>query len=237
MEHDDAAYARVLQDVAEVGLPTPSVVCPAFGLNDFNPSVRRFHVDRARRHVDLIADAGGRNVLFVPGEYLFQHELLPADYEWGLAVEATRAVGEHARARGVELAIEMLPFEFALVRDVDSMVRFLDAVGLENVQACIDCSHLWLVRDDPSSLERLRGRINHVHISDCDGEHHGDLPPGRGNTPLLAILEQLRDLGYDGTVAIELEFSPDPAGMVAWVDEAYTATAELMRRAGVREGR
>lgn len=210
LDHDEAAYARLLQDVADVGLPTPSVICPAFGISDFNRSVRRFHADRACRHVDLVADVRGQNVLFVPGEYVFQGGILPSEYEWSLAVEGTRAVGEHARERGVELSVEMMPFPYSMVRDVDTMIRFLDDVGLDGVKACIDCSHLWLVRDDPSSLERLRGRINQVHISDCDGERHGDLPPGRGNTPLLQILEVLRDLGYDGTVSIELEFSPNP---------------------------
>jgi hypothetical protein len=32
----------------------------------------------------------------------------------------------------------------------------------------------------PLELTKLKGKAIHVHISDCDGKVHGDLPPGRG---------------------------------------------------------
>jgi D-psicose/D-tagatose/L-ribulose 3-epimerase len=41
-------------------------------------------------------------------------------------------------------------------------------------------SHLVLAHQPPSSVEALRGYVAHVHLSDCDGKVHGDLPPGRG---------------------------------------------------------
>ena len=171
-----------------VGLPVVSLVCTCLGFNDFNPAVRGFHIDRAKHVVDLATDfPTARNLCFVPGEYMFQQKLLPASLEWNMVVEATRIVGEHAAARRLDLAIELLPFEFAFVKSMDTMVRFLDEVGLDNVKATTDISHLWLTRTPPSQLQRLNGRVAHVHISDCDGTNHGDLPPGRGNTPFMSI--------------------------------------------------
>jgi sugar phosphate isomerase/epimerase len=230
---DEAGYRALLADVEAVGLPVLSVVCTSLGLNDFNPAVRRFHVERAKRHVELARDVGARNVLFCPGEYLFGQGLLPPAHDWDALVAGTREVGEHAAERELELAVEMLPFPFALVKDVDDMVALLDAVALDNVKACIDCSHLWLGRIDPAEIARLAGRIAHVHISDCDGERHGDLPPGRGNTPLAEILAQLRAVGYDGGISVELEFAPDPGAMVGWVEESYAETAQLVEGAGL----
>src|SRR5262245_52776597 len=84
LEHTPEEQAQLVRDVRDVGLPVPSVVCPSLGLNDFNPTVRAFHVERSCRHVDLAADVGAGNVLFVPGEYLFQSRLLSPAYEWGL---------------------------------------------------------------------------------------------------------------------------------------------------------
>ena len=195
-----------------VGLPVISLVCTCLGLNDFNPAIRGFHIERAKNIVDLAAAFSTvRNLCFVPGEYMFQQKLLPASLEWGMAVDATRIVGEHAAARRLDLAIEMLPFEFAFVNSMDAMVRFLDAVGLDNVKATIDISHLWLTRTPPSELQRLKGRVAHVHISDCDGTNHGDLPPGRGNTPFAEYLAAIAETGLAGTVSLELEFPPDPA--------------------------
>jgi D-psicose/D-tagatose/L-ribulose 3-epimerase len=217
-----------------VGLPVASLVCTCLGLNDFNPAVRSFHIDRAENVVELAtAFPTVRNICFVPGEYMFQQKLLPASLEWNMVVEATRIVGEHAAARRLELAIELLPFEFAFVKSMDTMIRFLDEVGLDNVKATTDISHLWLTRTPASQLQRLSGRVAHVHISDCDGINHGDLPPGRGNTPFAEYLAAIRDTGFDGTVSLELEFPPDPAAMLSWVEEAFTATRKLLVDAGV----
>ncbi|MCC6223096.1 MAG: sugar phosphate isomerase/epimerase [Thermoleophilia bacterium] len=226
------AYVRA---VAEVGLPVPSLICISLGIADFHPAVQRFHVDRAKRHVDFAAELGAANVLFVLGEYMWQQEVIPPAAQWDTAVANTREIGEYAAGQGIELALELEPFDLSLVNTVDTMVRFLDDVGLPSVRANIDCSHLWLMRIDAAEIGRLAGRIAHVHFSDCDGEKHGDLPPGRGNTPLLSYLEAIRDTGYTGPVSLELEFPPPGTEMVPWVEEAYRETRALMERAGVFE--
>jgi sugar phosphate isomerase/epimerase len=104
---------------------------------------------------------------------------------------------------------------------------------MENVKATIDISHFWLQRIPPKDILRLKNRVAHVHISDCDGVHHGDLPPGRGNTPFNEYISAIRDTGFAGAASIELEFPGDPAGMLAWVQEAHAATLGLLNEAGV----
>ena len=227
--------ATYVASVGDAGLPIVSLVCTCLGLNDFNPAMRRYHIDRAKHVVDLAAAIRTvRNICFVPGEYMFQQKLLPPRLEWDQVIDATQEVGRHAAGRGLDLAIELLPFPFAFVNSMDAMVRFLDAVDLENVKATVDISHLWLTRTPVSDLGRIAGRIAHVHISDCDGENHGDLPPGRGNTPFADYLTAIRDTGFIGTVSVELEFPEDPSGMLDWVEEAFTATARLLDEANVR---
>jgi D-psicose/D-tagatose/L-ribulose 3-epimerase len=217
------------------GLPVISLVCTCLGLSDFNPAIRGYHIERAKNVVDLAADfPTARNLCFVPGEYMFQKKLIPAQGEWDLVVDATRQVGEHAALRQRELAIELLPFEFAFINSLDTMERFLDAIGLPNVKATVDISHFWLMRIPPAEVaRRLKGRIAHVHMSDCDGIHHGDMPPGRGNTPFGEYLSAIRETGFAGAASIELEFPPDPKGMAAWVAEAHGAALKLLKQAQV----
>ena len=76
--------------------------------------------------------------------------------------------------------------------------------------------------------------IGHIHLSDCDGKVHGDLPAGMGVTPIKEYLQAIVDTGYDGTVSIELEYSPDPDKIVEWAQQAYDGTAAIMRELGVR---
>ncbi len=47
-------------------------------------------------------------------------------------------------------------------------------------------------------------------------------------------LQAIKELGIDGAVSIELEYSPDPERIVEWVEEAYTRTAQLMDQVGLR---
>jgi sugar phosphate isomerase/epimerase len=218
-----------------VGLPVVSLVCTCLGLSDFNPAIRGYHIERALNVIDLAAQfPTARNLCFVPGEYMFQKKLIPPAQEWALVVDATKQVGQRARERGLEVAIELLPFEFAFVNTLDAMERFLDAVDMANVKATVDISHFWLQRIPPEDLRRrLAGRVAHVHVSDCDGIHHGDLPPGRGNTPFNDYLAAIRDAGFVGAASIELEFPDDPAAMLPWVKEAHASALRLLEAAGV----
>lgn len=140
-----------------------------------------------------------------------------------------------AAALGLEIALELEPFQLSLLNDVPSMARFLADVDHPAVKANLDISHLALAHQPPSAVEALRGRVAHIHISDCDGKVHGDLPPERGVVEFPPYLEAIKRLGIDdATISVELEYSPDPEHIVEWVAEAHDKTAALLRAAGLR---
>ena len=91
-----------------------------------------------------------------------------------------------------------------------------------------------LADSSPMDLAKLKGKAIHVHLSDCDGKVHGDLPPGRGIVKFEPYLQAIKELKIDGAISIELEYSPDPKRIVEWVTEAYTQTDKLMSLAGLR---
>ena len=235
LDTDEAERTVIRREADAAGLPIVSVACVALGLIDLNPSVRRFHAQRVAAYLDMAKGFGARNVLLVLGEYLWQREVIPPADQWAWAVEGVRGLGVYASGLGLEIALELEPFPLSLLNDVDSMARFLDDVGHPAVKANLDISHLALAGQRASSIERLRGSIAHVHISDCDGKVHGDLPPGRGVVDFAPYLEMLRHLDIDdATISIELEYSPEPEKIVEWVREAYESTAALMRSSGLR---
>lgn len=234
LDLDPAERRRIADECRRLDLPIVSLCCVAVGLIDLNPSVRRFHLDRVKKHLDLTAEYGAKNVLLVLGEYIWNQEVIPAAEQWTWAVEAGRELGRFAAERGVEIVIELEPFPLSLVNDIDTMVRYLDDVGLPTVKANIDVSHLVLSKVKPEELRRLKGRAGHVHLSDCDGKRHGDLPPGRGVVPFEPYLREIKALDIDGAVSIELEYSPQPEKIVEWVAEAYRETDKLMQAVGLR---
>ncbi len=215
-------------------LPIVSLPVVAVGLIDFNDPVREFHVERCKKFIDLAAEFQASNILLVIGEYIWQKEVIPPDEQWKFGVETCRILGDYAETRGVDIALELEPFRLSLLNNVESMVRFIDDCNHPRVRANIDISHLVLSDTTPLELEQLKGKAIHVHISDCDGKVHGDLPPGRGVVKFHPYLQAVKELEIDGTIAIELEYSPDPSKIVEWVEEAYQSTARLMDLAGLR---
>ena len=219
----------------EVDLPVISVACVALGIADFNRSVRQFHIDRAKRHLELCYELEAENLLLVLGEYVWQQEVIAPQDQWNWAVESTRELGEFAATLGLVLAIELEPFHLSIVKNISEMERFLGSVNHPAVKANIDISHLALSKSPPEMVKNLQERITHVHISDCDGLRHGDLPPGRGVVNFIPYLEALSDAGFKGTVSIELEYSPEPDKIVEWVEEAYRETDAILRRLRLRD--
>ncbi len=231
----DARERRLIRRECEkADLPIVSIACVALGLIDFNPSVQRFHLERCRRYLDLACEFSARNVLLVLGEYVWERQVVPPAEQWQTGVRNVRELGKYAADLGVEIVLELEPFKLSLVRNVETMLRFLTDVNHPAVRANIDVSHLQLSGTGAEELARLRGRAAHVHLSDCDGKVHGDLPPGRGVVDFVPYLQAIKALNIDGAVSIELEYAPEPERIVEWVREAYEATDRLMRQVGLR---
>jgi sugar phosphate isomerase/epimerase len=226
--------ALVAKTTEKLGLPIISLPVVSVGLIDFNDPVRAFHVERTKKYIDLAKAWGAKNVLLVLGEYIWQREVIPAEAQWKWAVETCRLLGDYGEKKKIDIALELEPFRLSLLNNVPEMVRFVDECNHPRVRANIDISHLVLSDTSPADVRHLKGKAIHVHLSDCDGKVHGDLPPGRGVVKFAPYLQAIKELNIDGVVSIELEYSPDPAKIVDWVEEAYRETAKLMALVGMR---
>jgi D-psicose/D-tagatose/L-ribulose 3-epimerase len=234
LELDVREEQLIIETCREVELPIISVCCVALGIADFNAPVRWFHVDRCESYLDLCYQLGAKNLLLVLGEYVWQQEVIPPEDQWKWAVENTRQLGQYAEDLGLEIAIELEPFKLSLINDLPKMKKFLEDVDQEAVKANLDISHLALAGSHPDEIDGIKDRIGHVHFSDCDGKVHGDLPPGRGGVDFPPYLDALKKTGFDGTLSIELEYSPEPDKITEWVREAYTETLKLMKGSGLK---
>jgi sugar phosphate isomerase/epimerase len=232
LDIDIRERALIRTECDRAGLPVVSVACVATGLIDFNPSVQRFHHERCEAYLDFCYELGAQNLLLVVGEYIWERQVIPPAEQWATAVTCVRQLGVYAAKLDLTIALELEPFKHSLLNDATSMLRFLDDVNHPAVGANIDISHLVLSKTPPEALRDFRGRAFHVHISDCDGRVHGDLPPGRGVVPFEPYLRELKALDIPGAISIELEYSPEPEKIVEWVEEAYRETRRLMAATG-----
>ncbi|MDX2702616.1 TIM barrel protein [Streptomyces sp. PA03-6a] len=85
--------------------------------------------------------------------------------------------------------------------------------GLGNARFLLDLYHLSMNGEDlPAVIDAYADRTGHVQIADDPGRG----APGTGSLPLSALLDRLRDRGYDGWVG--LEYKPGPQGSAASFD-------------------
>ncbi|MFN8223165.1 MAG: sugar phosphate isomerase/epimerase family protein [Gaiellales bacterium] len=238
LDRPPADVDHFVRDVEAVGLPVRAVICVSLGIGgDYNPAVQRFHVQRAKRHLELGERLGAGVMLFVIGEHIWQNEIIPAAAQWDAAVRNVREVAEHAAAVGLTLALELEHWRYAFLNSIPAAIAFVDDVGVESCKVNLDLNHLWAMRVEAAEIASLAGRISHAHISDCHGERYENLPPGRGTAPLADYLAALAATGYDGTLSLELEPSPNGGDVETWVREGYTGVASLLEHAGVERSR
>ncbi len=219
---------------AKLDLPIISLPVVAVGLIDFNDPVREFHLQRCQKFIDLAQTWGAKNILLVLGEYIWQREVIPADAQWKWGLETCRRLGDYAGKREIDIALELEPFRLSLLNSVDAMVRFVEECAHPRVRANIDVSHMVLSDSSPADVQKFKGKAIHVHLSDCDGKMHGDLPPGRGVVKFVPYLRAIKELKIDGVISVELEYPSRPEIIVEWVEEAYRETAKLMDLVGLR---
>jgi sugar phosphate isomerase/epimerase len=227
----------VAKTTEKLGLPVVSLPVVAVGLIDFNEPVRKFHIERCKKFIDLAKTWNAKNILLVLGEYIWQKEVIPPEAQWQWALETCRELGDYAARRKIDIALELEPFRLSLLNNISEMVRFIDDCDHPRVRANIDISHLVLSDTGPAQVKELGDRAIHVHLSDCDGKVHGDLPPGRGIVKFAPYLQAIKELHIEGVISIELEYSPEPAKIVEWVEEAYCETARLMDLVGLRNSK
>ena len=108
------------------------------------------------------------------------------------------------RPYGIATAIEPLNrTETNMIHTVGDGVRFMDAVGADNVRLLPDLFHMAMEREDPAVLLPLRDRIVHLHASEAPGR----VFPGKfGGAYLRRCGDTLREAGWTGSVTVECVF-------------------------------
>lgn len=174
------------------GGPGNNVVSPI-------PEERRHTIEEYKQVVEMCAFWGGKTVLYIPGWIVWGTEHQQA-WEWSL--EALREISETARGYGVDLAIEPTSYDSNLVDTCDHAVEMAKQIGQENVGVMFDTFHILYRREVLSDYVYRAGKyLKHVHISDDER-----LAPGRGRGDFIPMLAALKEVNYDGWLAMECGF-------------------------------
>ena len=197
----DAAATRQACETAGVGITSCAIIMPGTNIISPDADERTAGIKRLKRVIDISAEMGSETVagpLYSPVRQLTG--MARTDDEWKWGVEGLRAAGEHAQKSGITLAIEPLNrFETYFLNTIADSVKFVEAVGLDNVKIQVDTFHANIEeKNTPDAIRAAGANIGHFHASESD---RGVL--GTGQVSWQECFAALNDAGYDGWVTIE----------------------------------
>lgn len=128
--------------------------------------------------------------------------------EWAWSVEAMRQAAREAERLRVRISIEPLNrYEAYLVTTVEEAIAYVDEVGSPWVGMTLDTFHANLEEPDiGKSILAAGRRLFHMHVADTNRRGLG-----RGHLDVGAVVRALREIGYAGSLVVEvMPPGPDP---------------------------
>lgn len=159
--------------------------------------------DNLKRLIDGAAELDASTVYMLTGG----HGGLTWEAAADCFCEAVAPCVDHARAAGIELAIENAASLYAEVHIAHTLADTIKLAEMADIGVCVEMFFCWAEADLPGLFARAMPRCPLVQLSDYV---YGDrsLParavPGDGNIPLARLLDQLQEAGYKGPFDLEL---------------------------------
>jgi len=144
-----------------------------------------------------MAQAVGADVVVVHPPFRWQR-----DY----ARTFVEGIARLEESTGVAFAVEnMYPWR-ASRREMEVYLPGWDPSEQDYANTTIDVSHAATSRSDPVQMaQRLGDRLRHIHLTDGSGSAKDEhLVPGRGNLPVVELLEHLADADFEGHIVVEI---------------------------------
>jgi sugar phosphate isomerase/epimerase len=178
--------------------------------------------------IRLVRDLGGTMLCVVPSTVGKTTPLASPEAEWQWAVEGLRQVAEWAQEAGLKLGIEPINrFETYFINRGDQALRLAQEVGGEHVGVVLDAFHIQIEESDPLAAIRAAGsKLVDFHVADSNRR-----PPGEGHIDWNAILEALREIGYEGHLTSEFVLPMDrtPLADASQVGQIEVADDKFLR--------
>ena len=162
-------------------------------------------VERVKRLIDFAAFLGANlNIGRVRGQY---RDDIPRATTDAWAVEAFRAISDHAAPQGVEIALESVTLmQINFLNTIGECAGMVDAVGRDNFKLMMDVFHMNIEEKDLYQVIRQYSRDYNIHVHLADNNRRY---PGHCGMDFERVIETFRDVGYDGPFCTEIFQIPD----------------------------
>jgi inosose dehydratase len=215
------------------------------GCGFVDPEAHVREVAEFKRRCRFAAEVGGKNVLLDGGHKRPNITPQQLDDQIKLAAETANMLGEYARTLGLTLSWHQ---HWGSIFEVEANLhRLMELSDPEVVKFCPDLAQLVLSDMDPVAIvKRYAKRVGFIHYKDVTfaGRPQGELWPGgpivpsdegpysidargrmvelgRGVVNFPAVTAILREVGYDGWIVDDFDFTGYPARASAQACKDY----------------
>lgn len=182
-----------------------SSICAIFNPDrDFvssKPSIRANAVAYVKSCVDFAAAIEAKFISIQASACMKIDAQAEEEQEWQWAVEGIREAGLYAREKGIRLTLEAWNrYETYLINRLDQALQMVNEINLSSVGVMGDTYHMNIEEDDMGdAIRRMGDKLYYLHIADSNRA-----APGRGHIDFDEIARALRDIEYNGWIAMEL---------------------------------
>jgi sugar phosphate isomerase/epimerase len=132
---------------------------------------------------------------------------LPPNFDapglWDLYMDSLERLTDLCEKANMYLALE--GHANVIVGTTDAFLRAADRIKSAHFTTNFDTAWQMVQREYlPWSVYKLRNRIRHVHLRDCDGALCYQIPPGMGIIDWNSVIRSLKEVGFNGTLSFEL---------------------------------
>jgi sugar phosphate isomerase/epimerase len=172
---------------------------------DLTPAIRAASLEEMAASLEVAAELGMEKAVLHPG-HLSGMGAFVEETALGYAYESLARIAEKARTLGILLCIENMPPNAGAFVDPDDFKMLFDR--FPEFRMTLDVGHAHIrdkTRRRPVAfIRRFGDRIAHLHVSDNKGQRDDHIQLGKGTVNLPVLARALRDIGYDGTITLEI---------------------------------
>lgn len=171
---------------------------------DHDKDIRKKAIECLREHMITASPYGG---LIIVGSMQGRFKDAESPQEFVSNIEESLDILDRlAQEYGVYVGYELMNhYESDFLYCIEAGVRFFNEHLYKRIGIHLDTVHMNVDESDMGTAIRKAGKmIKHVHIADNDRYY-----PGHGHINFREILQALKDVEYDGTLALEVFPRPE----------------------------
>jgi sugar phosphate isomerase/epimerase len=172
-------------------------------LSSLKSDIRNQAINRIKKHIDLAAIFGAQVIIGLVRGRLEQKDTKARQIKH--LIEGSRRICDYACPKSVIVTVEPLNrYETSFLNNTKETLSFIKKIKSNNLKILLDTFHMNIEEDNlKEPLQKGIRYLSHIHLADNNRKC-----PGEGAINFNYVMNQLKQLGYQGYLSGEMLTQP-----------------------------